>query len=413
MTGSPGERASGTWPAENNPAGFADAWPGLKRIPGHPAAYVGRGSAERLGDALAQLHVKRLLVVHGRTSYERSGAHRFITALSGRHEVEHFDGVQPNPGIEQIRAGITTMRRFGPEAVIGIGGGSSLDVAKAIAVLAEQRRSPEDCLRHPEVITEVRRCALVLMPTTAGSGSEMTQFATVYVEGRKRSLDVDQARADLALIDQDLTESLPLGDSVSTGLDALAQSIESYWSVAATPASQTLALDALGRLLPALALAADTGVFSDPRVRTELAHGASLAGAAINISRTTAAHALSYDLTLRLGLAHGTAVALHLPWLLERHARLTDPDCRHPQGSAAVRDAVADIENIAHTQAGRGVRQLTEQLLALAGRPTGIEQLALPADRWLAPMTAALASGRAANNPCVLTVADLLPLLTE
>ncbi|MEU3616435.1 phosphonoacetaldehyde reductase [Streptomyces sp. NPDC006872] len=411
MTGSLGERASGTRSVENNPAGFANAWPGLKRIPGHPAAHVGRGAAECLGEALAQLRVERVLVVHGRTSYERSGAHRFVTALSARHEVEHFDGVQPNPGIEQIRAGITTMRRFGPQAVIGIGGGSSLDVAKAIAVLAVQRRSPEDCLRHPEVITEERRCALVLMPTTAGSGSEMTRFATVYIEGRKHSLDVDQARADLVLVDQNLTESLPIGDSVSTGLDALSQSIESYWSVSATPVSQALALEALGKLLPALARAADTGAFTDPWVRTELAHGASLAGAAIDISRTTAAHALSYDLTVRLGLAHGTAVALHLPWLLERHAEVTDPDCRHPQGSAAVRDAVADIENMAHAQTGRGIGQLTGQLLALAGRPTRIEQLALPADRWLVTMTAALASGRAANNPCVLTAADVVPLL--
>ncbi|MFI1030492.1 iron-containing alcohol dehydrogenase [Streptomyces sp. NPDC020951] len=213
-----------------------------------------------------------------------------LTALSARHEVEHFDGVRPNPGIEQIRAGIATMRRFGPQAVIGIGGGSSLDVAKSIAVLAVQRRSPEDCLRHPEVITEERRCALVLMPTTAGSGSEMTRFATVYIEGRKYSLDVDQARVDLVLVDQDLTR-------------------------------------------------------------------------------------------------------------------------RHPQGSAAVRDAVADIENIAQAQTGHGIRQLTGQLLALVGRPARIEQLALPADRWLDTMTAALASGRAANNPCVLTAADVLPLL--
>ncbi|MER6958017.1 iron-containing alcohol dehydrogenase [Streptomyces sp. NPDC000618] len=279
-----------------------------------------------------------------------------LTALSARHEVEHFDGVRPNPGIEQIRAGIATMRRFGPQAVIGIGGGSSLDVAKSIAVLAVQRRSPEDCLRHPEVITEERRCALVLMPTTAGSGSEMTWFATVYIEGRKYSLDVDQARVDLVLVDQDLTESLPIGDSVSTGLDALSQSVESYWSVSATPVSQALALEALGKLLPA-------------------------------------------------------AVALHLPWPLERHAEVTDPDCRHPQGSAAVRDAVADIENIAQAQTGRGIRQLTGQLLALVGRPARIEQLALPADRWLDTMTAALASGRAANNPCVLTAADVLPLL--
>ncbi|MFG2526530.1 phosphonoacetaldehyde reductase [Streptomyces sp. NPDC048516] len=392
-------------------AAVSDIWTGLARLPGHPAAHLGRGAAARLGAALAGLGAERILVVHGRTSYQRSGAHEFVSALPARHTVEHFDGVRPNPDIEQIRAGIAAFRRFRPQAVLGIGGGSSLDVAKAIAVLAAQRESPEECLRHPGALTEDRRCALVLMPTTAGSGSEMTRFATVYADGRKHSLDVAGARADLVIVDQDLTASLPLRECVATGLDALSQSIESYWSVSATTASRALALDALDRLMPALARALDTGSFTDPRVRTGMAHGASLAGAAIDVTRTTAAHALSYDLTMRLGLAHGTAVALHLPWLLRRHAAVTEADCRHPRGAAAVRDAVAVVENRAHGHAGRGVRQLTEQLLALAGQPTGIGELRLPVDPWSGLMTAALSSGRAANNPCVLTEADVLRLL--
>ncbi|ANP56256.1 hypothetical protein AVL59_02550 [Streptomyces griseochromogenes] len=387
------------------------AWPGLTRLPGHPAAHLGAGAAARLGDALDALGAERVLVVHGRTSYRRCGADRIVEALSAHHTVEHFDGVRPNPDIEQIRAGIDVMRRFAPQAVVGIGGGSSLDVAKTIAVLAAQRRDAEECLLHAEAVTERRECALVLLPTTAGSGSEMTCFATVYVDGRKHSLDVDQARADLVLVDEDLTASLPLGDSVASGLDALSQAIESYWSVAATPASRELALAALDRLAPALARAADTGSFADPAIRAGTAHGASLAGAAIGLTRTTAAHALSYDLTARLGLAHGTAVALHLPWVLERHAMATTADCRHPHGAAAVRDAVAVVEDTTRTRTGRSVRQLVEQLLTRAGQPVRIEDLALPARHWRGPMTQALTSGRAANNPCVLTEADVLQLL--
>ncbi|MGW2491384.1 phosphonoacetaldehyde reductase [Streptomyces sp. NPDC001606] len=386
-------------------------WPGLTRLPGHPAAHIGPGAAARLGDALAALGAERVLVVHGRTSYLCSGVDRSVAALPERHTVEHFDGVRPNPRIEQIRAGIDVVRRFAPHAVVGIGGGSSLDVAKAIAVLAAQRHDAEECLRHPEAVTERRECALVLLPTTAGSGSEMTRFATVYIEGRKHSLDVDQARADLVLVDTYLTASLPLGDSVASGLDALSQAVESYWSVAATGASRELALAALDRLVPALARAADTGTFTDPAIRVGTAHGASLAGAAIDLTRTTAAHALSYDLTARLGLAHGTAVALHLPWLLERHAAADASDCRHPLGAAAVRDAVAVVEDTTRTRGGRSVRQLVEQLLTRAGQPARIEDLALPAEHWREPMTKALTSGRAANNPCVLTEADVLRLL--
>jgi alcohol dehydrogenase class IV len=393
------------------PPALTGTWPGLARLPGHPAAHIGAGAAARLGDALAALGADRVLVVHGRTSYLRCGADRRVAALPEHHTVEHFDQVRPNPDIEQIRAGVDAVRRFAPHAVVGVGGGSSLDVAKSIAVLAAQRNDAEECLRHPEAVTERRECALVLLPTTAGSGSEMTRFATVYIDGRKHSLDADQVRADLVLVDTDLTASLPLGDSVAGGLDALSQAVESYWSVAATDASRELALSALDLLVPALARAADTGTFADPAIRTGTAHGASLAGAAIDLTRTTAAHALSYDLTARLGLAHGIAVALHLPWLLERHAAAGAADCRHPRGAAAVRGAVAVIEDTARTRAGRSVRRLVEQLLTRAGQPARIEDLALPAEQWRGPMTDALASGRAANNPCVLTEADVLRLL--
>ncbi|MGP4048360.1 iron-containing alcohol dehydrogenase [Streptomyces sp. 2A115] len=318
--------------------------------------------------------------------------------------------VESAPDVEQIRTGVAAVRRFRPHAVVGIGG-SSLDVAKTISVMAAQPSDPAECLRNPELVTGVRQCALVLLPTTAGSGSEMTRFATVYVEGLKYSLDTDQARADMVIVDQDLTTSLPLRDSAVSGLDALSQSIESYWAVAATAQSRELARFALEKLLPALARAADTGSFADPGIRSDMAYGASVAGSAIDITRTTAAHALSYHLTARLGLAHGTAVALHMPWLIERHSALTEADCRHPEGAAAVRRSVADIEDLARSATGGSVRKLVERLLVLGRQPTRIRELALPATQWREPMTAALTTGRAWNNPCALTEADVSRLM--
>ncbi|MFE4822136.1 phosphonoacetaldehyde reductase [Streptomyces sp. NPDC056704] len=393
------------------PSTAAAAWAGLQRLPGHPAAYLGRGSVSRLGQALAGLGAERVLVVHGRVSYPGSRAHRVVTELAARHTVEHFGGVRPNPDVQRIRVGVEAVRRFRPHAVVGIGGGSSLDVAKTISVMAAQPSDPAECLRHPELVTEARQCALILLPTTAGSGSEMTRFATVYDEGHKYSFDTDRARADLVIIDQDLTTTLPLRESVVSGLDALSQSIESYWAVAATARSRELARLALEKLLPALARAVGTGSFADPTIRADMAHGASVAGSAIDITRTTAAHALSYALTAQLGLPHGTAVALHLPWLIERHAVLTETDCRHPQGAAAVRRAVADVEDLARSATGGSVRNLVERLLLLGGQPTGIRELALDAGQWREPLTAALAGGRAWNNPCVLTAADVSRLV--
>ncbi|MYQ97005.1 MULTISPECIES: iron-containing alcohol dehydrogenase [unclassified Streptomyces] len=384
---------------------------GLQPLPGHPAAYLGEGAAGRLGAVIEALGGRRVLFVHGPTSYRRSGVGELVERWAGRYRVEHFDGVRPNPRIAQVREGVALARRFGPDVVVGVGGGSSLDVAKAVAVLGAQPADPLDCLRDPGLVTRPRSAALVLLPTTAGSGSEMTRFATVYVEGRKHSLDLAQARADLVLVDPRLTSSLPRRDSVASGLDALAQAVESYWSVSADGGSRALALAALERLLPPLAHAARTGSFTDPGVRAGLAHGASLAGAAIDLTRTTAAHALSYELTARLGLAHGTAVALHLDWLMARHAALTEAECRHPEGAPGVRRRVATVQRLAEEATGGSVELLVRRLLTLGGQPAGLRELALPARSWRQPLTAALTSNRAGNNPCVLTEDDVLRFL--
>ncbi|MFF8991087.1 iron-containing alcohol dehydrogenase [Streptomyces sp. NPDC014983] len=384
---------------------------GLQRLPGHPAAYLGEGAADRLGTVIEALGGRRVLFVHGRTSYRRSGAGESVEGWAGRYRVAHFDGVRPNPRIAQVRDGVALARGFRPDVVVGVGGGSSLDVAKAVAVLGAQSADPLDCLRDPRLVTRRRSAALVLLPTTAGSGSEMTRFATVYVEGRKHSLDLAQARADLVLVDPRLTSSLPPRDFVASGLDALAQAVESYWSVSADGGSRALALAALERLLPPLARAADTGSFADPGVRAQLAHGASLAGVAIDATRTTAAHALSYELTARLGLAHGTAVALHLDWLMARHAALSEDECRHPEGAAGVRRRVEIVQRLAEETTGGSVEPLVRRLLSAAGQPVGLRELALPTHGWRQPLTAALASNRAWNNPCVLTEDDILRFL--
>ncbi|MFJ5631825.1 phosphonoacetaldehyde reductase [Streptomyces goshikiensis] len=389
-----------------------DLFAGLRRLAGHPDAYLGEGAAGRLGEAIEGLGGRRVLLVHGRTSYLRSGAAALVDNWAGRHRIEHFDAVRPNPDIRQVREGVAAARRFRPDVVVGIGGGSSMDVAKAVAVLSAQPvADPLDCLRVPGLISERRRAALVLMPTTAGSGSEMTRFATVYVDGHKHSLDLPAARADLVLVDPLLTFSLPGTQSVTGGLDALAQAIESHWAVSAEERSRALAVRAMELLLPALARAAGTGSFADPRVRADMAYGASLAGTAIDLTRTTSAHALSYELTARLGLAHGTAVALHLDWLLSRHASLDEGECRHPRGAAAVRRLVAVTQVLSQERTGGSVEQLVRRLLGAAGQPVSLRELSLPASTWKQPLTAALSSSRAGNNPCVLTEADVLRFL--
>jgi alcohol dehydrogenase class IV len=382
--------------------------PEPRPLPGHPAAYFGAGCSAGLSAALDRLEARRVLLVHGRRSFARCGVAAAVAAGSAGREVRRFTGFGPNPELEQVLAGVAVARALRPDVVVGIGGGSAMDVAKMIAVLADQdpsRLGPDVDLGA--LLHRPRISRLVLMPTTAGSGAELTRFATVYQHGRKRSLDHPGVRADLVLVDPDLVASVPGGVAVASGLDALCQAVESSWAVRATDESRRLAGAALTALLPALGAVAAGAGCGDPDRREALALGAALAGAAIDLTRTTAAHALSYPLTAGLGLPHGVAVALHLGWLADHHALVGADDCRHPDGPQAVAATVAGLRAQVEAATGMPLPALLSRLLTRAGQPPEIGALRLRESDWAAPMAAELSSGRAGNSPRAVTPDDL------
>jgi alcohol dehydrogenase class IV len=338
-----------------------------------------------------------VFVVHGRRSFLAGPAAAVVDRLDA--QVGHYGNVCPNPALAQVEEAVTNARECPPDAVVGIGGGSVMDVAKCVAVLARCDGDPATYLSTPAAIPDRRSVALVQVPTIAGSGSELTSFATVYIGHRKVSLDHPSARADHVLIDPELSATVPPRTAAASALDALAQAVESAWAVRATPASRRLALRALRTLAPVLAAAIGDGTFADPALRTELARGAALAGAAIDISRTTAAHALSYALTARYGIAHGAAVGLHLRWLIGHNAAATDADTRHPGGASVLRDLISDLGQICLDSSGATIVDLTDRLLEWHG----LRDFRIPSRDWRDD----LASGRAENNPRVVKPDDV------
>lgn len=382
---------------------------GLRPLPGHPAAYFGRGAVRYLPGILAAMRSSRVLVVHGRTSLARCGAAPVIDALSRRFAVGRFASMGPNPTVDHLAAGLAAARDFGPDAVIGIGGGSAMDLAKAIAVVSPQDADPLTCLRDPAAITRPRPW-LVLLPTTCGSGSELTRFATIYAGHSKCSLDAQQVLADTVLVDPCLSASVPPATAAAAGADALSQAVESYWAVAATHESKNLAMQAMAALLPALAVASRERS-GDPALHDGLALGAALAGAAINQTRTTAAHALSYALTAHCQVPHGLAVALHMSWLIGHNAGATASDTEHPGGPATVRALVDDVQRACADATGQRIESLLGRLLAAGGYPRDLAGLGLPADVWLARWAEPLTSARARNNPRQVRRQDVLNAL--
>ena len=222
-------------------------------------------------------------------------------------EYVRFAGYSPNPKWGEVRAGLAVFRENGCDGVISVGGGSAIDVAKCIKLLAASDSDEVSEFGAPLP----RFVPHVCVPTTAGTGSESTNFAVVYVNGEKRSIAHDALLPEWVILDSALLETLPKYHKKAALLDALCQCIESSWSKSATEQSLGYAMAGIRLILDNLAAYISSDGFDVAAARRILV-ASNLGGKAINLTKTTAPHAMSYKLTSLYGIAHGHAVALCL-----------------------------------------------------------------------------------------------------
>jgi alcohol dehydrogenase class IV len=369
-----------------------------------PRVSFGLGSLAEVGESLARARAAKVLLVTGAGSFAASGAARALAPMLAGLEVRRFHEFKPNPILADLERGVGAFRSLEPDVVIAVGGGSAIDVAKAVNVFAAQTSPPADILRQPSLV-RARPRPLVAVPTTAGTGSEATHFATLYADGVKHSFAHEWLRPDHAIVDPALTFSMPPRLTAVTGLDALSQAIESYWSVGATGESQALAAEAVALLWPALKRAVRA---PDVAARTAMARGAHLAGRAIDISRTTAPHALSYALTIRHGVAHGHAVALTLGAFFEHNAQAQDVN--DPRGAGYVGRTMAELCGRLGCRTPAEAARAWHDLLESLEVETDLRSLGVEADA-IEGLVAAVNAERLANHPVRITPAFLGGLL--
>ncbi len=221
-----------------------------------------------------------------------------------------YSGYHPNPEISDSLQGLEIFRKEECDGIVSIGGGSCMDTAKAVK--ARLNAADEEALRK-SVLEEDNACPHIAIPATAGTGAEATQTAVVYADGTKLSLSHPSLRPEGTVLDASLLESLPAYHKKSCALDALAQGIESYWSRSATDDSRVHAYLAILGILDNLKKYLE----GDAHAADEMLDASYQSGKAIQITRTTAAHAMSYRLTKTMGVAHGHACMLTLPTLWE------------------------------------------------------------------------------------------------
>lgn len=365
--------------------------------------HFGEGTLRLLSESLAHLAVNRVFFVVDEAAYTASNAAAEIEgALAGRQS-SRWAGFAPNPKAEDVARGLRLLRDFQADVVLAFGGGTAIDLGKLIAMFAAQRGAIDEFITGKTPLAPTA-LPLVAIPTTAGTGSEATHFAVVHLEGHKYSVAHSLLLPRVAIVDSLLTQNLPAAITATTGLDAFCQSIESIWAVGATEGSVADAkrsLELSWRHLVSAVLA------PTPEDRLRMCEAAHLAGRAINVSKTTAPHALSYRITSKFGVAHGSAVAATLSALLKYNANLTDADCQDPRGTTYVRNRISTILRLVDAaDVDDGCRKI-EAFVSATGNPASLAAAGITTDDDLHDIIRSVNAERMSNNPRRLDPVEL------
>ena len=265
--------------------------------------------------------VETVALVTGRSSYARTGAAAFLAPLLAGRTIRHLTTPSENPKVDGVDTLLRSLAGEKIDAFLAVGGGTAIDTAKLLNLALASRRSIRRLSQ--EVPGAVVPSPCLAIPTTAGTGAEATHFAVAYDGEVKYSIGHGAFAPSHVLLLSGLTVSLSPYQTACTGFDALAQALESLWAKGSTEESRHHARAAI-ELLSVLPEAVNAPSLE---TRTRMLEGAYRAGQAIEISRTTAAHALSYVLTARYGVPHGHAVAMVFPYVfrLNNRDRFLDP----------------------------------------------------------------------------------------
>lgn len=266
-----------------------------------------------------------------------------------------FDKFTPNPLYEQVCNGVEMFNAHHCDSIVAVGGGSTIDVAKCIKLYCKM--NPDKNYLQQEYFDS--GVPLIAVPTTAGTGSESTRYAVIYYEEKKQSVTHESIIPNYAILEPMLLKTLPLYQKKCTMLDALCQGIESWWSVNSTDESKQYSRTAVKMIVANWR----DYIFDNTNAAVAgIMEAANYAGRAINITQTTAPHAMSYKITSMYGLPHGHAVAICLPEVWEYMDGHLE-QCIDPRGGAYLKQIFVDIAQELNCQSVQDAIQKYRDLL--------------------------------------------------
>lgn len=356
---------------------------------------IAPGSISDLRSILTNASARTVVVFAGGSSFEGSGAAKAIERATEGVVTRLVRDIPENPDLATVNAAIDTYRAAPPDAVIAIGGGSVMDLAKVVNAVAPLADDARPYVTGAKTLSG-GSVPLIAVPTTSGTGSEATRYAVVTVDGVKLPMGDVSLLPVHVILDPELTYTIPPGVTASTGLDALAQAMEAMWSVRSDDASNEPATRGLVLALANIERAVNN---PDPGSRTAMMEAAYLSGVAIDTTATTAPHALSYRLTTEHGVPHGHAVALTLGAVLEYNAGVTSSDVNDARGVDHVRAAVSAVCDVLGVPDPTAGRRLLYDLIAGIGLDPTFAGVGADSPEARAVIVESVSPARLANNP--------------
>ena len=368
----------------------------------------GNGSLLTLANHIKEHHAQNPLIVIDK-NLAKTGLQERIANILVSEGINYtvYDKVEAEPPIELADEGAKIAVKNKCDIVIGIGGGSAMDVAKAISVIATNKGAATDYLG----LNKVPKAGLpkIMIPTTAGTGSEVT-FTAVFVRKnlkKKEGMNSPYLYPELALLDPELTLSLPPAPTAHTGLDALCHAIESYTSVNASPMSEMFSLEAIALIAENLRTCVHDGKNIVARERMLL--GSLYAGIGLANAGVTAVHSLSYPLGGKFGVGHGLAntillapvMAFNLPGALEKFADIAEAMGECTEGLPAREAAYLAVDAV-------------EALIEDCGVDSSIRNFGVKEKDFPALADVAVTVARPLeNNPRKMTKEDMIAIYAE
>jgi alcohol dehydrogenase len=365
----------------------------------------GVGSCANLHETVKKLGGSNVFLVVD-PGLMQSGIVKKVTASLDKADIPYtlYDNVQPEPGLQLADAGAELAQKEKADCVVGVGGGSALDIAKAISILLTNSGKAEDYLglgkiKHPGV-------PKIMIPTTAGTGAEVT-FTAVFINEKTQSkggMNGDPLYPDAAILDPSLTISLPPAVTAATGIDAFTHALEAFVSTQAHSISDMYALEAIDLISRNLAIAYANG--ANLEARSAMLLGSLLGGKALATAGVGLVHAMAYPLGGMFSTAHGLANAVLLPYVVDYNI------IGSPEKYAVVAELMGyDIDGLPLREAAQLAVEAVYRLNTDVGIPASLAELDIPTDKIPQMAEIALTVTRPVeNNPRTPTIDDVIAI---